>query len=166
MNDRLGSYKLRILFKGVASVRHLTIHFTTLEMAKRFDAQIDHIFSIYAAPAWPIGWTVPMLRASKASLPQPVNLKIICYNGRIIWIRVVRLNFDYVALKNYIKEESSSSRYESYILKHFGSGYGPTFINSDEDLQRVFEEWFKQVEKEEGPHNVELQYERADTRRY
>ena len=164
MHDRSGSYKLRILFGGVTSVRDLTIHFTTLEMAKRFDAQIDHIFSIYAAPAWPIGWNVPMLRASRASLPQPVNLKIICYNGCIIRIRVVRLNFNYVALKNYIEEESNSPSYGGCILKHFGSG--PPFINSDEDLQRVFEDWFEQVEREEGPHNVELQYERADTRRY
>lgn len=76
----------------------------------------------------------------------------------------MRLNFNYVALKNYIEEEFNSSRHGSYILKHFGSE--PPFINSDEDLERVFEDWFKQVEREEGPHNVELQYERADTRRY
>ena len=74
----------------------------------------------------------------------------------------MRLNFNYVALRNYIEEESNSPRYGGCILKHFGSR--PPFINSDEDLQCVFEDWFKQVEREEGPHNVELQYERAGTR--
>jgi len=155
----IGSYKLQILFEGAASFGDLTIHFTTLEMAKRFTAQIDRISSIYAAPSWPIGWSMSMLRTCKDSLPQPANLTVIFHAEPIIRIRLMRLNFNYAILKNYLDTETRGSGTYGCFLKYFGNGYGPIFIYSDEGLQHVLGDWLENLTNDKKPHDLELWYD-------
>lgn len=157
--EKPGSYKLQILFEGASSFGDLTIHFTTLEMAKRFTAQIDRISSIYAAPSWPIGWSMSMLRACKDSLPQPANLTVIFHAEPIIRIRLMRLNFNYAILKNYLDTETRGSGTYGCFLKYFGSGYGPIFIYSDEGLQHVLGDWLEKLANDKKPHDLELWYD-------
>jgi hypothetical protein len=69
----------------------------------------------------------------------------------------VRFNFNYTALMNFIEGEMNVSGGELYGLEYFVA-HGLIFINSDGDLESLFEDWFRQIEEKEL-HDLELWYE-------